>query len=174
MLSRLDPTFFPILNLKRLEGIFNLSVEEIVDLAQSVEKYYKPFDILEPKPGGTIKRRHIDNPVGKLKFVQQRINSVILRKVTPSLPNGVLGGVAGKSIIDNALPHTKKEVVVKVDLVDCFPNTDHLKIHRVWSEFLGSGRGPSSILTKLTTIQYCLPQGSPASLMLCNLALLPH
>ena len=172
MLGELDSSVFPILSLNKLAWLLHVRKEEITKVADTAGRFYKPFDILETRRGKE-KRRHIDYPTGKLYDLQKSINAVILRKLIPSLPGGLIGGVAGKSIIDNASPHTGKEMVVTIDLRDCFPNTNNKKVYEIWATTLGCGRGVARVLTQLTTFQTRTPQGAPTSLMLCNLSLLP-
>lgn len=166
-------TQFPILSLNKLAWTLNVRATTLKKVAEEAGRYYKPFDIRQIKKGSKVKLRHIDNPRGELKNIQNRINKRLLREVMLSMPKGMIGGVAGKSILDNAMYHVSQEVVVTIDLKNCFPNTDHTRIFKVWRNYLGNGDEVSRILTQLTTFQTRLPQGAPTSLPLCNLALLP-
>ena len=145
-----------IVSLRYLERLLKIQRTELLQLAETAGRFYNPFDIHK---NGSNKWRHIDNPQRTLKDVQRRIHKQILEK--------------GKSIIDNAKLHVNKKCIGIVDIKDCFPSTDNLKIYQVWRNYFGCGTKNASILTKLTTFQHRLPQGAPTSSLLCNYALAP-
>lgn len=173
MLINLNPKIFPLRSTRLLEHLLKIDRKQLKKLAALAGRYYKPFDRLEADEIGNKKWRHIDNPIDELKIIQRAINKKILREAMLSLPNGMMGGVTGKSTRDNAKFHLNQEMVLTLDLKNCFPNTNNRKVYRVWKETLGCGRVNASILTRLTTFQTRLPQGAPTSLALCNLTLLP-
>lgn len=159
-----------LISLKRLEFILHTSREELKKIANSVGSYYQPYDLHKKH---TIKWRHIDNPDGELKKLQKIINKSIFKQFISLLPERMTGGITGKSIIDNAKNHVGKECILILDIKDCFPNTNHLKILHIWRTYFGCGNTTARILTQLTTFQTRLPQGAPTSSILCNFALLP-
>src|SRR5690606_9123093 len=87
-------------------------------------------------------------------------------------PEHINGGVKGKSNITNAKPHQGKKFIFTTDLSNCFPS---IKNDMVYSAFLKLGftNIEARWLTKLTTYNYCLPQGTSTSPYLANLCLLP-
>ncbi len=131
---------------------------------------YDPFDM---KKYGSTKWRHIDNPFWELKKIQKKINKKILRDVMIQLPANIIGGVKGKSIKDNAARHINQEMMLTVDIKNCFPRTRHKAIYKIWKKFFRFDENSARILTQLTTLKTHLPQGSPTSLSLSNLALIP-
>jgi len=159
---------FPILQLDRLVGLLRFDKEVIINLAKHAGQYYKPFD---RKKFGTKKWRHIDNPTGLLKAVQNRIYGNILSRIV--LPDNIIGGVKGKSIKDNAAFHIGKNELVTFDIRNCFPSIDNKKIFSIFRSGLGCSSEVATILTQLTTFQTRLPQGASTSLTLANLSLLP-
>jgi len=161
---------FPLRSYRKLEALLGIERKYFKYVASKAGKYYRPFDTREL---GKMKWRHIDNPIDPLKSLQKRINQKILRPVMLSLPKEMIGGVPGNSIKESALFHTNKEMVVTLDLRDCFPNINNKKIYSVWVSTLNIGRRNSALLTQLTSFQMRLPQGASTSLALCNLALLP-
>lgn len=164
---------FPILSANKLAYLLKSDKLKIVKVANSAGRYYRPFDRQQIKKNGKIKWRHIDNPTGDLKLIQQRINRSLLKDIGGILPPGMMGGIKGKSIVKNASLHKGQEVIVTLDIKNCFPKTNNKQIFSVWRNLFGCGEEVSSLLTKLTTFQTRLPQGAPTSLALCNLALLP-
>lgn len=158
-------------SLKRLgylEHLLKLERNEIYKLSETAGRFYKPFDIHKK---GTDKWRHIDNPQYPLKSVQTRILKKILNRNLHLLPEGMNGGISGRSIVDNAQAHIGKECIGIVDIKECFPSTNHHQVNRVWVKYFGCGYKTANILTKLTTLQHRLPQGAPTSPLLCNLVL---
>lgn len=166
-----NPQHTKILSLNHLARILKEDKNVLLTIARNAPRYYEPFDrFKKTEKDGTERWRHIDNPTGALKEMQDRINKYILPEIVKELPEYLAGGMPGRSIVRNAYPHIGKELIVGMDLEKCFENVGHEKIYAVWRG-LGCGRDVASVLTQLTTLQNRLPQGSPASTILCNLAL---
>lgn len=165
MLTQTDNPQSSILSTRNLAHILGYKRKRLIEIANSAHSYYHPFNKLKPK------RREIDNPTGELKIAQKRIDNRILKKIL--LPAGIVGGVKGKSILDNAAFHTKKKIVVALDLKECFPSTHHTNVFTMFRNQLGYGEESASLMTKLTTYNGYVPQGSPCSSSLINLCLLP-
>jgi hypothetical protein len=170
MMPLLPRAIYPLVSTNKLSKHIGVKKVDLIALASVAGRYYEPFDRYK---GHGSEWRHIDNPVGNLKHVQKSISKYLLRPVIISLPDGMVGGIAGKSIEDNAKYHVHKEVVVRIDIRDCFPSISERHIARIWASNLGCGRNVVNILTKLTSFQGRLPQGASTSSALCNLALLP-
>lgn len=165
---------YPLLSLRRLERLLMVDRDLIKSTADKAASYYDSFDIYKGKrKDGTEKWRHIDNPTSDLRNLQDAIYSKLLKPIAPKLPPYLSGGMPGRSILDNALPHLGKAAVVTLDIEGCFPNIKHKRIFAVWRNDLGCSEDIASMLTQLTTLQTRLPQGAPTSPMLCNLALQP-
>lgn len=158
---------FQLVSFRHLASLLGRDYKTIKRIANKAGRYYKPFD--KEKLGST-KQRHIDNPTGELKFLQKQILKNILSKVP--LPDTIFGGVPKRSVKQNAQVHTKQLSVIAIDIRDCFPNTDNLKVYKAYIQ-IGCSPSIAATLTKLTTYQHRLPQGSPTSSVLCNLCLLP-
>src|SRR5437016_5061230 len=87
-----------------------LSPEVIVAASQRTGHDYDPFmKVSEPAPFARnpieLKQRRIDNPILITKEIQKRINRRLLRPLT--LPGHICGGVKGKTLLDNIIPHLK-------------------------------------------------------------------
>jgi len=151
--------------------------------------HYRTFAI--PKKSGG--KRYISAPMPQLKSLQEWI----LRNILVRMPvhEAAHGFVHGRSIITNAQVHTNSEFILSMDLKDFFPS---LTFPRVKGIFRGMGyiEGIATILALICTEAprqamkvkdpstneekwvhvamgpRCLPQGSPASPMLTNLAAL--
>lgn len=157
-----------LVSIRRLEQLLGRSRDDIQRVASQAGRYYRPFDI---RREGTRKWRHIDNPIGELKVLQQKIQKRIL--ATISLPDTMLGGVSGKSIRDNAITHKAPRMLVTMDLCNCFPRTTHTAVFSAYRRTLGCSTEIAALLTQLTTFQNRLPQGAPTSTIVANLTLLP-
>ncbi|MCG2694914.1 reverse transcriptase family protein [Candidatus Parcubacteria bacterium] len=121
-----------------------------------------------PKKGGGF--RPIKPPVKKLKLIQRKILDEILMKqeVLPS----VYGLDKSKGILDNARRHQVNFNchLVNLDIKQFFPNVKYKTVKQIFCK-LGFSNDCSNLLTKLCTIDKCIPQGSPTSPYLSALAL---
>lgn len=170
MSTKISPSGLkPLVSLSYLEFLLNLKRDKLKAIAETAGRHYKPYDLHK---NGTSKWRHIDNPDNYLKNIQKKILKNILNKGLHHLPDRMTGGVTGKSVVENAKIHVKRDCIGIVDIKDCFPNTNHLKIYNVWKDFFGCGDKTIGILTKLTSFQDRLPQGAPTSPLLCNFSLI--
>ena len=159
-----------IKSVAELSQTLKVGVKEFVKTAKNANLFYRPFDLSKK---GSEKWRHIDNPTGKLKIIQKAINKQILRDLMFQLPPNIMGGIENKSILENAKVHVGQEMVVTIDIKNCFPKTKNEVIFTIWKNLLGFEPNSARLLTQLTTTNGHLPQGSPASPSLSNLALLP-
>jgi RNA-directed DNA polymerase len=155
---------FRISTLRDLCDLIKVSSGEVGYVLSRLERFYSK-DLI-PKPCG--KARVLHKPRGRLRLIQSRIKSAILDRVSP-LPF-VHGGIKKRSILSNAAPHTGKDAVLAVDIKDCFPSIGPCRVSRVF-EALGISGEATLILTKLTTFDYQLPQGTCTSPAIANLAL---
>lgn len=157
----------PLHSLGMLESLIGARRELLFELAERIDHLYAPFRL--PKGGGGF--REIDNPLEPLKSVQRSILRNVLSTVP--LPPTVLGGVPGRSVRQNAAVHVNQPVLVALDIRACFPSISHRKIYSMFTSVFGASRDVASLLTRLVSWRFRLPQGSPCSPMLCNLVLLP-
>jgi len=159
---------FPLRSRGQIERLLGMKWQDILALSNDIGKNYLPMDV---KKYGISKWRHIDNPSLKLKKVQKKISKYVLSTI--QFPSTMTGGVSRRSIKDNALPHLNKEVVVCLDLRDCFPSVNNYTVFSIFKNGLGCSNDIASVLTSLTTFQERVPQGAPSSSVVVNLALLP-
>ncbi|RMH19071.1 MAG: RNA-directed DNA polymerase [Acidobacteria bacterium] len=157
----------PLVSIRRLERLLGFDRQAIQWIANRAGRYYRPFDV---RRVGTRKWRHIDNPQGKLKTIQKRILTNILKTV--NFPAAILGGIAGASIKENARVHLGQPILVVIDIKDFFPNITHRKAYSAYKTCLGCSAKIAGLLTKLTTFQRRIPQGAPTSTLLANMSVL--
>jgi RNA-directed DNA polymerase len=147
-----------------------------------VEHYRHRWQV-KPKSG---RFRLIESPKVLLKFAQRQVLRKILRAIPPH--EAARGFRPGCSVLDFVEPHTGREILLRLDLVDFFPSISAARVVRI---FLTAGY-PESVaraLTRLTTHAAApsvlaektltwperrrfatphLPQGAPTSPALAN------
>ena len=149
--------------------------------------HYRTFAI--PKKSGG--KRYISAPMPQMKSLQEWV----LRNILVRMPvhEAAHGFVHGRSIITNAAVHTNSEFVLSMDLKDFFPTLTFRRVKGIFRA-MGYLEGIATILALICTEAprqamkikdsqtgeekwvhvavgpRCLPQGSPASPMLTNLA----
>ena len=117
-----------------------------------------------PKPKGGVRRLEI--PDEGTKQLQRRILRYLLKSLT-SHPFAC-GFEQHTSIVDAALPHQNKAVLVKMDVRRFFESTSADRV-RLYFADLGWTSDAVDLLVKLTTHNGHLPQGAPTSPRLSNL-----
>jgi RNA-directed DNA polymerase len=146
----------------------------------SKTSHYRRFYIPK-KTGG---KRLISAPMPRLKKAQHWILENILNKI--SIHDAAHGFVTKKSIVTNALPHVKAEVVINIDLKDFFPSITYPRVKGVFRA-LGYSEQVATILGLMCTEPDCdsieldgelyyaagtdrfLPQGAPTSPAITNI-----
>jgi len=111
------------------------------------------------------KSRALATPVGRLRDILSRLNRHLQRF---EFPDYMHGGLRGRSTKTYALPHVRRKSVLKSDLKDFFPS---IRPGRVYDTFLKLGCTPdvAHYITRLTTVNGQLPQGSPTSTVVAAL-----
>ena len=161
--------------LKKLGGLIGFTPERILKNLDELDSYYREWvEIKENKEtgipktyiDGTIKSRTIRASLRELKVIQKRIKDKIITPI--KLPEQVHGGVKGKSNITNAKAHEGNDFVFVTDLQAFYPSVTSEQVYRTFVG-LGFSTHISHYLTKLTTLKYELPQGTPTSGHIANL-----
>jgi RNA-directed DNA polymerase len=161
-------------SMRQVEHLLGRSRAELEDLAAKGVRFYEPFP-LKAKPRWfakstkTPKKRWIDHPVDPLKAIQSRIQERLL--CTLIFPEHLLGGVKGRSIVDNARLHLGARCLVTIDIKSFFPSVTPHQVRSVFRKVLNCSPQISYLLTGLTTYRGRLPQGTPTSPLLANLVL---
>jgi RNA-directed DNA polymerase len=159
--ERLDISSF-----RKLEFVLGVARSKLRAVAQMADTCYSPFpkpDRVRPfqKKFKNKKCRLIDNPLEPLRGIQRQIQRTLLSSL--DLPFYLCGGVKGRTLLDNVMLHAGAPTIVTLDIKDFFPSIDNRKV--------GCSPRIGVILTRLTTRNHYLPQGSSTSTMLANLAL---
>jgi RNA-directed DNA polymerase len=147
-----------------LATLLDVAPREIDAVLSKLGRFYRSFRI--PKSNGTF--RLLQVPDGELKLLQQRVKIHILDPIRPL--DCVHGGVLNRSVKTNASQHVGKEIVFALDIKDFFPSVSARTVQAIF-EALGFGNDTAGSLTKITTWNQQLPQGSPTSTSLANLSM---
>jgi len=121
-----------------------------------------------PKPRGGFRRLEI--PDDATKALQRTILHRLLQQADAHPM--ACGFEQGASIVDAAMPHQQKRVVVKMDIRHFFEHTTSERVQK-WFEAIGWESDAAQLLTRLTTYNGHLPQGAPTSPRLSNLVNAP-
>lgn len=161
--------------LNLLASILCCHPAEIEYLCEKIESYYgkwveekkdKVTGKVKTYTDGTPKKRIIRPSYSRLKQIQKSIKINILSKI--ELPENIQGGVKKKSNITNAKAHQGNKYQFSTDLQDFFPSVTHKQIFKLFLD-LGYSSHIAHWLTKLTSIEFELPQGTPTSTAIANL-----
>jgi RNA-directed DNA polymerase len=159
-----------LVSINRVADILDIPPDRLRDLATKTDGLYRPY-IKRYLSAGKTKERRICIPSDELKFVQRRLNRRILAQ--KALPEELNGGVPGKTLFINALPHVRQPEVVKVDLEKYFDSITNDHVAFMWRSMFGTGAETTWVLTSLTTFERHIPQGAPTSTAIANLVFTP-
>jgi RNA-directed DNA polymerase len=160
-----------ILSINRLADILKIPREKLVSLSVTPELNYDSFmSVKAPRPYQKLplsNPRPIDNPRRELRWVQKRIHRRLLKPIC--FPPHILGAVPKRSVLHNAEFHLVANLLVTLDVRQCFPSVTNAHVYKVWSGLLGCSPPVARLLTQLTTYNRHLPQGAATSPLLANL-----
>jgi RNA-directed DNA polymerase len=160
-----------ILSTNRLADILKIPREKLVSLSAKPELNYDPFMAVKaPRPFQKLplsSPRPIDNPLRELKWVQKRIYRRLLKPIC--FPQHIFGAVPKRSVVDNAERHLRANLLVTLDVKQCFPSISNAHVYKIWSRLLGCSPPVARLSTQLTTYDRHLPQGAATSPLLANL-----
>ena len=155
----------PIYKTESLSRTLSLPLWKLRKLAKNSDEYYFPSPKFK-KDGSTRMVYRIREP---LKTTLKEIKSVILDRVR--YPDYLHGSIRGRSPETNAEVHAGGTRIIVVDIANFFPSVKDQDIYRICRYFLNFSEEVSILLVKLITYQDLLPQGSPVSSSIANLAL---
>jgi hypothetical protein len=111
------------------------------------------------------KDREFEVPNAFLMEIQRRIVKFLTSY--PGSP-AAYGAVKGRSTRANAERHLGQPTLATVDIEKFFPSVKHTAIFAMFRSDFGFGNDVASLLTRLTTFNYHLPQGAATSPALAN------
>lgn len=137
----------------------------IFGVTNSPARYYRRFEIA--KRSG--RRRVIAEPLPSLKEIQRWILDNILSKI--EIHPAAKAYKTRSSIKDGARFHRNQKYVLCIDIRDFFPSIGFPKVYLIFRQ-IGYSKPVSVILSRICTLDECIPQGSPASPALSNIVCL--
>jgi RNA-directed DNA polymerase len=155
-----------VLTVQQLAALVNLPVNKLERLVLDAPTLYTSFEV--PKPNG--KTRTIRPPARPLRDLQRTLLDVLQECI--HYPRWMMGGVPKRSIFNHAEPHVGRKMVATFDVKAFYPSTKPAMVRPVL-ERLGLGDATADAVLRLVTMDDQLPQGSPTSGFLANLALEP-
>ena len=141
----------------------NLGSDDSVT-GKECDSHYKTYSI--PKQSGG--KRLITAPSKTLKYFQRSLLDKVMNNW--ELEDCATGFRPGYGLLDNALPHVKKRIVVNVDIKGFFPNTKFPLILNVFYKKFDNKLSPRAIrlLAVLCSYNGSLPTGAPCSPAIAN------
>lgn len=155
-----------IKSVKHLCNLLDVSPDELKRITADIDKHYRNFDKADAKG----KVRSFNEPVGRLKEILASLNKLLQRV---DLPDSVHGGRKDRSTKSNAEPHTGQPMVVAMDIKDFFPGIRPGKVYDMFVEHQHCSPDVARLLTRLTTYDGKIPQGSPTSTIVAALVAKP-
>lgn len=164
--SRLLDNNLPVIfDTKHLALSIGISSSDLTKMIFCEDHFYTNTKI----PKKSVGYRELDMPSLELKYIQRWILNNILNKIRIS--EFAIGFCIGKSILDNAKLHVNKHCIVNMDIKDFFPTICFERVFRIFA-YYGYTKEVSFVLASLCTYDGRLPQGSPASPYISNIACL--
>ena len=132
------------------------------------ERLYTKFTIA--KRNG--KTRQISAPCKEWKAIQRKLADVLACVYTPKVC--AYGFIPGKNIVGNATQHTKRPLVLNIDLKDFFTQIHFGRIRgMLMNPPYSIGEEAATTIAQIACVNGVLPQGSPCSPILTNMVCAP-
>lgn len=163
----LDRNLPVLLSFNHLADTTGLSGSKLHSMAFASHLFYRSFSV--PKRSGGV--REINAPTATLRGLQRWVVDKILKPAFPEVPECISAYVPNRSILTHVIPHIGANQLLKLDIKDFFPSITTRVVFGIFQE-LGYTAGVSRTLAAITTVNNQLPQGSPSSPMLSNLAMM--
>ncbi len=115
-------------DLEKLSKVIKEELNVLKEWTNCIPTNFTYFTFFIPKKSGD--NRTIDAPNDQLKELQSKVYKKLLKNEV--VPNAATGFVLKRSIVDNALPHIKSRIIIKIDLKDFFHSIKEIRIYRYW------------------------------------------
>ena len=154
--------FYKLSSVGKLADLLFISLYALESIAND-RNAYNCWD--EPKKNGGV--RKIEAPSHVLKKIQRRIAD-LLSRINP--PSFLMAPVKKRSYVDNAAVHMRSRAFHLLDIENFFTSCTSRKVFCFFNKRMLCSPDVSALLTKLTTFNGHLPQGSPASPILAYMS----
>lgn len=140
-------------------------IKTIYSISNNINENYRIFYI--KKRNGS--KRTIYEPNSILKHIQRQIlENILNQKAISKYAKAYHKGIFLK---DNATPHQKKKMILKLDIKDFFESISFLDVYHACFPIEYFPKSVGMLLTNLCTYQDHLTQGSPTSAYISNLVM---
>jgi hypothetical protein len=141
---------------KKLASLFNLTLDQLKSLLKS-GLIYSEYERIDPD---SSKKRFVEEPRGRLKSLQSRLDLLLSRIESPDFLHSP---AKKRSQLTNANVHRNSSAMMKLDIASYFPSTPSRRIFYFFHKILNCSHDVAAILTTLSTHNNHLPTGSPSS-----------
>lgn len=150
-------------NKRKLAELLKVSIKEIRSASADPNRYR--MWSTKPKYPSTAaelqdKPRHIQEPIGVLKKIQDRLSVLLARIETPEY---LFSAKKGRSYLSNARSHMGSGQAIRIDIKGFYQNTSDRFVRRFFLDELKCSPDIAHILTELICWNSCLPTGGPTS-----------
>lgn len=149
-------------SIRHLALRLSISADELISVSKITDKFYLPWQ----KPKGDGSFRDLTTVFPRLKTIQKAIHQ-LLKKIR--LDDSAQGGVPGKTNRSNAAIHCGQTFIYKLDFKSYFPSIPHHRVFYLFRHELKCSEEVASVLSKLCTVNGCVPQGAHTSMDIANL-----
>jgi hypothetical protein len=156
----------PIASVGALARALGVEASRLRRTAARTDRLYEGPIVIR-RPGRNPRSVFSASP--RLRDIQQRILDRILRRVR--YPAYLMGGLEGRSYIENARRHSATSVLFGQDVDAFYPSIPRERIRRIFLDVFHFAPEVASLLALLTSRKGELVQGGVASTHLANLAL---
>jgi RNA-directed DNA polymerase len=160
-------TKFPVDTVSDLASLLGTSENHLWHLAENVEESYSFWKVPKKNPN---EFRQLCSPHPKLKSIQQNLHTLVFKKLIYSKHSHF--GLKKKSSITNAREHRGSKIILTRDLKSFFPSVRPERIRAALIKELGCSEQIASLITRLVTVNFELPQGASTSTDIANLVTL--
>ncbi|WP_295426552.1 reverse transcriptase family protein [uncultured Thiodictyon sp.] len=154
---------FKLASKRKLAGLLGVSIKQMMSSATAPDcyrlwptkpKYPSKLPILSHKP------REIQEPVGLLKKIQERLQDLLARIETPAY---LLSAKKGCSYVRNASLHTAPGQLIRIDIKGFYRNASDRFVFRFFQDDLQCSPDIAKVLTNIVCWNGSLPTGSSVS-----------
>ncbi len=140
-------------------------IKTLYSISNTIENNYKIYK--KKKRSG--KYRTIYEPSSLLKYIQKQILCNILNN--KSISSYAKAYKKGISLKENAVPHTNKKMILKLDIKEFFDNISFYSVYQACFPIEYFPKSVGILLTYLCTYKDHLVQGAPTSAYISNLVM---
>jgi RNA-directed DNA polymerase len=142
--------------------LVGLRLHVVNSMTYKSSKFYY-HAVIKKRSGGD---RILSIPYPALKYVQHWLVLNILKAI--EIDEHATAFYPGSTILNNVLPHVHNYEVLSLDLKDFFPTITYPRVAGVFLS-VGYSSQVASMLAKICTESFYLPQGAPSSPYLSNI-----